>query len=136
MPRVLLVDDDKECLTALGNRLRFTFRRENLDVDVADSAATGLILSHAARYDAIIVDLLMPGISGIKFVEQLRGTQPHVPIIMISGGDVTQCEEQMAHLGVIACLPKPVDFSTLRRLLSELLEDKKAGGSVRPPQHT
>ena len=136
MPHVLLVDDDKDCLTALANRLRFAFRGQNLDVDVADSAATGLILSHAAHYDAIIVDLLMPGVSGVKFVEQLRHTQRNVPVIMISGSDVTCSEEQTARLGVIACLPKPVDFSKLRRLLSEVLEGEQAGTSGRPNEHT
>jgi two-component system response regulator CiaR len=131
VPHVLLVDDDKDCLTALANRLRFAFRGQHLDVDVADSAATGLILSHAAHYDAIIVDLLMPGVSGVKFVEQLRHTQRNVPVIMISG-----CEEQTARLGVVACLPKPVDFSELRRLLSEVLEGEQAGTSVRPNEPT
>ncbi len=110
MPHLLLVDDDRDCLTALSNRLRFAFRGQGLEVDVADSAASGLISSHGAHYDALIVDVLMPGINGLKFVEQLRRTQPHVPIIMMSGWDVKSCEEQAARLGLIACLPKPIDF--------------------------
>jgi DNA-binding NtrC family response regulator len=128
VPHVLLIDDDKDCLTALANRLRFVFRGQNLEVDVADSAITGM-LSHAVHYDALIVDVLMPGTNGLKFVEQLRRIQPLVPAIMISGGDLKTCEEQAAQLGVIACLPKPVDFSKLRGILSEVLESKR-GTSV------
>jgi DNA-binding NtrC family response regulator len=132
---VLLVDDDPDCLTALANRLRFAFKGQDVEIDVADSAATGLILSHATHYDALIVDVLMPGTTGLKFVEQLRRTQPNVPVIMISGDDVRSCEEQAAQLGVIACLPKPVDFAKLRRILTEVLESK-AGTSVSRRHHT
>jgi DNA-binding response OmpR family regulator len=71
VPHVLLIDDDKDCLTALANRLRFAFRGQDVEVDVADSAATGLILSHATPYHTLIVDVLMPGMNGVKFVEQL-----------------------------------------------------------------
>ncbi|MBA2253064.1 MAG: response regulator [Nitrospirales bacterium] len=137
MPHLLLVDDDRDCLTALSNRLRFAFRGQGLEVDVADSAASGLISSHGAHYDALIVDVLMPGINGLKFVEQLRRTQPHVPIIMMSGWDVKSCEEQAARLGLIACLPKPIDFSRLRALLHEVLDDEKQGNLVqRVARHT
>jgi two-component system OmpR family response regulator len=139
MARLLLVDDDRDCLTALSNRLRFALRGQGVDVDVADSAATGLISAHAAHYDVLIVDVLMPGINGFKFVEQLRRTQPHVPIIMVSGWDVKSCEEQTARLGLSACLSKPIDFSRLRELLHEVLDDDQQGHSiqrvVRHPPH-
>lgn len=139
MPQLLLVDDDRDCLTALSNRLRFALRGQGVEVDVAESAASGLILSHAAHYDVLIVDVLMPGINGFKFVEQLRGTQPHVPIIMMSGWDVKSCEEQTARLGLMACLPKPIDFSKLRLLIQEVLDGDKQRNSVqrvdRCPSH-
>jgi hypothetical protein len=50
MPHVLLADDDKECLTPLADRLRFAFGGQNIEVDVADSAITGLMLCHASYY--------------------------------------------------------------------------------------
>lgn len=124
MPHILLVDDDPDCLTALSNRLRFAFREWSLAIDMADSAASGLIASDAAHYDALIVDVLMPGINGFKFVEQLRRTQPDVPIIVVSGWDVKGCEEQADRLGLVACLPKPIEFSVLCTLVNEVLEKK------------
>lgn len=140
MPHLLLVDDDRDCLTALSNRLRFAFRGQGVEVDVADSAATGLILSHSAHYDALIVDVLMPGINGLKFVEQLRRTRPHVPIIMMSGWDVESSEDQAARLGLMACLPKPIDFSRLRMLVHQVLNDNKQATPVqrvvRHPPHS
>ncbi len=121
MPRILLVDDDPECLLALSNRLRFAFRKHGLKVDTAECAVTGLILAHEDHYDALVVDVVMPGITGLKFVEQLRRTQPQVPIIMISGWDVNACAEQARRLDLMACLPKPIEFASLRDLLGQVL---------------
>jgi hypothetical protein len=50
---------------------------------------------------------------------------------MISGGDVKSFEEQAAVLGVIACLPKPLDFAKLLSIMNEVLESDKPGASVR-----
>ena len=124
MARLLLVDDDPECLLALSNRLRFAFREHGLRVDTAECAVTGLILAHEGPYDALVVDVVMPGMTGLKFVEQLRRTQPEVPIIMISGWDVTACTEQALRLRLMACLPKPIEFSCLRDLLAQVLDGR------------
>ena len=132
MPHVLIVDDDRGCLTALSNRLRFAFRNHALEVDSADCATTGLILAHERRYDALVVDVCMPGINGIKFVEQLRRTQPHVPIVMMTGWDITACQEHAARLGVIACLSKPIEFGTLLNLLADILELANQASSIQP----
>lgn len=131
MPQVLIVDDDREGLTALSNRLRFAFRRHALKVDSAEDAATGLILAYEGPYDALLVDMLMPGVNGIKFVEQLRRTQPNVPIIMMSG-ELTSCEEHAGRLGLIACLAKPIEFGTLLNLLTDVLDLERRTPSMRP----
>ena len=132
MPHVLIVDDDRGCLTALSNRLRFAFRSHALKVDSADCASTGLILAYERRYDALLVDVHMPGINGIKFVEQLRRTQPSVPIIMMSGGDITACQEHAARLGLMACLVKPLEFGTLLNLVADVLDLANQASSSQP----
>ena len=86
MPRILLVDDDPECLLALSNRLRFAFRKHGLKVDTAECAVTGLILAHEYHYDALFVDVVMPGITGLKFVEQLRVAATDARIFTDGGG--------------------------------------------------
>jgi DNA-binding NtrC family response regulator len=133
VPLVLLIDDDKDCLMALANRLRFAFKGQHVEVDVADSAITGLMLCHASSYDVVIVDVLMPGTTGLMFVEQLRRTKPTVPVILISGGDLQRWEEQAAPLGVVAVLPKPLDFAKLHRIVHEVLESDKSSTSNRGP---
>ncbi|WP_447985582.1 response regulator transcription factor [Nitrospira sp. Nam74] len=124
LPQILLVDDDPECLIALSHRLRFAFRGQSLAVDVADCAASGLIAAKTARYDAVIVDIVMPGTNGFTFAEQLRRTQPGIPIIMITGWDVKSGQEQAERLGLVACLSKPIEFSVLCTAVKGLLEHK------------
>lgn len=121
MAHVLLVDDDPGCLTALAQRLRVGLRGQRLEVDVADSAVVALILGYTHHYDALIVDRIMPGVTGFKFIEQLARIQPEVPIIVMSGFDVERCEEEMRRLGLTAFLPKPIDFAQLRRGLMAVL---------------
>lgn len=123
MARLLLVDDDRDCLLALGQRLRFTFRHLQLEVDTAASATTALLLAHVRPYDALIVDVVLPGVTRFKFLEQLGRIQPNVPIIVMSGFDVHHCEEEVHRLGLTAFLPKPLDFSKLSRGLTAMLPD-------------
>jgi DNA-binding NarL/FixJ family response regulator len=106
VPHILLVDDDPMCLAALAQRLRFGFREQRLEVDVADSAAAALILAHIHHYDALIVDLIMPGVTRFKFIEQLAHIQSDTPIIVMSGFDVERCEEEVHRLGLTAFLPE------------------------------
>jgi DNA-binding NtrC family response regulator len=73
----------------------------------------------------------MPGTTELNFVEQLRRTRRDVPVIMISGGDVKSCEEQARVLGVLASLPKPLDFAKLLRITNQVLESEKRSPSVR-----
>jgi DNA-binding response OmpR family regulator len=124
VPHLLLVDDDPGCLAALAQRLRFGFREQRLEVDVADSAAEALILAYTHHYDALIVDLIMPGVTRFKFIEQLARTQSETPIIVMSGFEVERCEEEVRRLGLTAFLPKPIDFSQLRSGLSAVLQHK------------
>ena len=132
--RLLLVDDDRDCLLTLGQRLGFTFRHLQLEVDTAASATTALLLVHAYHYDALIVDVMMPGVTRFKFLEQLGRIQPGVPIIVMSGFDVQHCEEEVRRLGLTAFLPKSLDFSKLSKGLVAVLPDKSMQARHRQAQ--
>lgn len=131
MAHLLLVDDDPACLVALAERLRFGLRKQQLKVDATDSAAEALILAHTYHYDAVLVDLIMPGVTRFKFIEQLAQLQPNVPIIVMSGFDVERCEEEVRRLGLTAFLPKPIDFSQLQRGLVAVLPNNSTQARAR-----
>ena len=127
MKRLLLLDDDVDCLKALGSRLRFAFRESDLTVDTAESASMGIILAHTFTYDAVIVDLVMPGITGETFIYQLNQVQPEAPVIVISGSEPNDQYKTTGRGLPLAFFPKPIDFSAMRALLKPLLVTSDIG---------
>jgi DNA-binding response OmpR family regulator len=134
MAHLLLVDDDPACLAALAQGLHYRFGCQRLQVDAAQSAATALILAHTHRYDALIVDPILSGVTRFKFVEQLAHFQPGVPLIVISGFDVEWCEEEVRRLGFTGFLTKPIDFSQLCNGLTAVLPGPRTQARRPPPQ--
>lgn len=79
MAHILVVDDDPVCLAALAQRLRFAFRERRLEVDVAGSAASALILAHTRQYDALIVDLSCPASPDLNSLSNLHSSSQRHP---------------------------------------------------------
>jgi two-component system capsular synthesis sensor histidine kinase RcsC len=79
--RVLVIDDE----AVLRGLLRDMLSACGYDADVAEDGAAGLARFQAQRYDAVITDLLMPGMNGFDVVAALRTIDPAVRIIMLTG---------------------------------------------------
>jgi len=80
-PRVLVVDDD----AGIGLMLTKALARYGYDVDAATSAEEAVEKAQAVRYDAALVDLVMPGGDGAELSEALRRRFPGLPIGMLTG---------------------------------------------------
>lgn len=76
------------------------------------------------RPDLVVTDLLMPGISGIEIIQQLRREAPTLPILVISGGGATggNLLQQAAEAGASATLTKPFAIKKFMDVLCELLD--------------
>ena len=79
--RVLLVDDEKEFTDVLSQRME----ARGLHVDVAATGLDALAKVEEKNYDAIILDLLMPGIDGIETCKRMLKANPDLQIILLSG---------------------------------------------------
>ncbi|HZS12495.1 MAG TPA: response regulator [Nitrospirales bacterium] len=113
MVRILLIDNDADCLTALAQRLSFAFRHLSLDVDKAESACSALLLARERQYDLMIVDEAMRGTVRGTLLDQLRVLHPDVPLILTSGCEIEDYEILAEHLNILAHIPKPIDFPAL-----------------------
>jgi len=82
MPRVLLVDDDP----AILRLLEVNFRMEGYDVDAAAHGEEALAAASAATPDAVILDLMMPGLDGREILRRLRAepATAEVPVVLLS----------------------------------------------------
>ena len=118
--RLLLVDDD----AGLRALLRTTFEAVDVEVDEAADAATAQRRIAEARPDAIVLDVSMPGMSGVELCARLKGSRVtrDIPIVLLTGSDVAN--ELIANeVGANAFMLKP--FSPLE-LLSVV--ERLAGG--------
>jgi CheY-like chemotaxis protein len=81
MPAILVMDDDSHALAAIDAVLK----RSGFDVVIARVGRTGLGLFKTEKFDAVVIDIFMPEMDGIATIRQLRGFDPSIPIIAMSG---------------------------------------------------
>ena len=79
--RLLIVDDDA-CLSRLEATI---LKSAGYQVDTAAEAETAFHALSSGLYDALVTDNLMPGLSGVGLVRQMRGANIQVPVVMVSG---------------------------------------------------
>ena len=102
---VLLVDDEEEFTSALAERLEL----RGIAADTAAEGQTALARAQQRRYDAIVLDLAMPGMNGIDTLKGLLAINPDHQVILLTGrGTMEQAVEAMK-LGALDFLEKPVD---------------------------
>ena len=121
-PRVLVIDDDR----LLCELIRTTFELEGYDVDTAYDVIEAERVLVETRPDAILLDIGLPGIDGIFYLERLRETPQtrRIPIVAISGSD--EAGRAAKAVGAEAFLRKPFSPLELIALVTPLIEKGRA----------
>jgi DNA-binding NtrC family response regulator len=112
---VLLVDDEEQFLDALSQRLE----TRGLKVDAVTSGEDAIKKVENHNFDAIIVDLAMPGIDGIETLRQIKEKRPDLEIIMLTGHATVKSGIEAMKLGAEDFLEKPVDLNELLAKIGE-----------------
>lgn len=125
--RILVVDDEP----TVCKSIRQVLVREDCQVDMALSGEEALNKEAEQPYDVMIVDLMMPGLSGMDLLKLLKARNPKARIIMVTGYPTMRNTLQAMQLGAMDFLPKPFLPTTLRNLVAAALEaeDDKPEGS-------
>ena len=121
--RILVVDDNASNRDLLSRRLV----REGYCVTAAENGAAALALTTAEGFDLVLLDLMMPGMSGFEVLCRLKadaGTR-HVPVIMISALDEFDSTVRCIEAGAEDYLPKPFNPILLRARIGACLEKKR-----------
>ena len=130
---VLLIDDEQQFLKVLEERLE----TRGLKVNTATSGEDALTLVDDRNFDAIVLDLAMPGIDGIETLRLLKEKNPDLEIIMLTGHATVQKGIEAMKLGAEDFLEKPVDLSILLERISEaknkriLILEKKSQEAIK-----
>lgn len=118
--KVLLVDDEDDFLKTLSQRLEV----RGLKVTGATRGEEAIDLVDKQEFDAIVIDLAMPGMDGLETLKQIKENHPEAEIIMLSGqGSIKKSTEAMK-LGAEDFLEKPVDIQELLQKIAEA-KDKR-----------
>lgn len=115
--RVLVVEDDKR----LASAVRRGLEAEGYAIDVALDGVDGLHLARENNYDAIVLDIMLPGLNGYRLCAQLREEGDWTPILMLTAKDGELDEAEALDTGADDFLTKPFSFVVLVARLRALL---------------
>lgn len=113
--RVLLVDDEEEFLRSLSLRLEM----RGLKVTMANRGKDAVHLVQQQEFDAIVIDLAMPGMDGLETLRKIKDSHPDAEIIMLSGQGTVKKSIEAMKLGAEDFLEKPVEIQTLLEKIDE-----------------
>lgn len=117
MTRLLVADDSETVLLMLQRRLEMA----GYDVTTATDGQEALdAMERDPDPDLILLDAMMPNMSGIEVLQQLRASGSKVPILIISAHLDAQEPERMKALGADDCVPKPFEWDVLLARIEEL----------------
>jgi DNA-binding response OmpR family regulator len=123
--RVLVVEDERRLAAALRTGLM----AEGFAVDLAYNGVDGLHQAREGGYDAVVLDVMLPGLSGYKICERLRQEDNWVPILILSAKDGEYDQADGLDLGADDYLTKPFSYVVLAARLRALL---RRGPTPRP----
>jgi two-component system, NtrC family, nitrogen regulation response regulator NtrX len=112
MPRkanLLLIDDDPNTLASLSR----AFRLAGHEATVCDNASRAAELIRSQHFDLILSDVVMPGKSGLEFLEELKKASVQTPIVLISGQANIEMAVRATRLGALDFLEKPLTTDKL-----------------------
>lgn len=115
--KVLIVEDDK----AVAAALRLGFTHEGWAVEIASDGADGLRLAVEKKYEIVILDVMLPKISGLDLCQQLRSAGRHVPIIMLTARGQEVDKVLGLKLGADDYVTKPFSFMELMARVEAVL---------------
>jgi DNA-binding NtrC family response regulator len=116
--KILLIDDETDFLDVMQERLAI----HGVDADTSESAEEALKKIETQIYDAVILDLKMPGMDGIEALKRIRDRHPELQVILLTGhASVEKCIEAMKS-GAMDFILKPADL----KILQKKIRDAKA----------
>jgi DNA-binding NtrC family response regulator len=111
LPRahVLVIDDEPNILTTVRRALEI----EGFTVDVAGSGAAGMTKLAGAAFDLVLLDVMMPGETGLELLPRLRAAHPEVSVVMMSGNATIETAVQATRAGAHDFIEKPLSSDKL-----------------------
>lgn len=128
---ILLVEDNKVNQEIVVGLLEDT----GINIDIANNGeeAISYYNEHPNKYQLIFMDIQMPILDGMEATKQIRKTNKHIPIVILTANIMAEGKEKLEKLGVDGYLIKPIDIEKLFAVIAQFIphiveEDKRASG--------
>jgi len=121
-PRVLIAEDDPDTLVIL----RVNLSAAGIEPILASDGRTAIARIEADKPDAVLLDVLLPGIDGWQVLEELHAKGNPVPVVMCSAKDNIHDLQRARDLGAVAYLTKPFDIDRLVEVTTEVVGMRRA----------
>lgn len=112
---VLVVDDEEQFLKVFSQRLE----GRGMKVDTSTSGEDALKKVHGKEFDAIILDMVMPGMSGIETLKRIQADNPDMQIIILTGHGTIEKGVEALKAGAVDFLEKPADLNKIMAKIAE-----------------
>ncbi|HEY7783261.1 MAG TPA: HD domain-containing phosphohydrolase [Pyrinomonadaceae bacterium] len=116
-PRILVVDDDTDIADLLTELLESDYECHS-----ANSAETALAQLKESRFELVLSDITMPGMSGLEMIPQVKRLNPDTVVVMISGMQTVESAIGALRLGAFDYLMKPFDLRQVEAVVKRALE--------------
>ena len=124
MKRVLVIDDDAP---VLRHFVMVLTQSQQYEITAIRDGATALKTIEGGGFDAVLLDMAMPGVNGQELLRSIRDRHPETPVIIITGVEDAQLAAESMRLGAFDYLYKPVGEEQMLQTLERAL-----GGRASP----
>jgi DNA-binding NtrC family response regulator len=121
MSTILIIDDDRSTL----HLIRHAFRDTGLTVETAKNATEGLEIIAEQHPDLVLLDVMLPDISGLEAFQNIKRLDPRLPVIFITAGGSSDTAIEAVKVGAYDYLLKPLDMARVRELVQQALEMRR-----------
>src|SRR5262245_61921849 len=121
MPGLLVIDDDRSVVPLI----RSACKHVKIDVHAAESAEDGLKLLKSKQPDVLLLDVMLPGTTGLELFEDVRKIDERVPVIFMTAGSESDTAIEAMKLGALDYLMKPLDVDRIKTLVEQALEIRR-----------
>lgn len=121
MPGLLVIDDDRSVVPLI----RSACKQVEIEVFAADTAEDGLKLLRERQPDVILLDVMLPGTSGLELFERVRKIDERAPVIFMTAGSESETAIEAMKLGALDYLTKPLDVARIKALVEQALEIRR-----------
>lgn len=121
-PRILVIEDEKKLASAVKEGLA----AEEFSVEIAHTGEDGFYLLHSQAFDALILDIMLPGRNGLEILREIRREGIKIPVLVLTSKDTVEDRVQGLNFGADDYLVKPFALAELQARMRALLRRGKA----------